>query len=175
MRFRAEQASWIVTATIVVLLAASIAGASEGELVLLPDWTGKLPLLILLFAALMFPANALLFKPIFRVLDEREEQIGGTRRRAERIRGEAEETLANYEQAVREVREEAERDRKQRAAEAREQNAAVTTEARAEAEREIERARAELAVTLDATRQGLRAQVEELAQDAASRILGRSL
>ena len=175
MRLRAEQASWIVTATIVVLLAASIAGASEGELVLLPDWTGKLPLLILLFAALMFPANALLFKPIFRVLDEREEQIGGTRRRAERIRGEAEETLANYEQAVRDVREEAERDRKQRAAEAREQNAAVTTEARAEAEREIERARAELAVTLDATRQGLRAQVEELAHDAASRILGRSL
>lgn len=177
MRLRANQ-RWIrasAAATIVALLAAGAAGASEGNLNLLPDWSGKLPLLIILFAVLMFPANALLFKPIFRVLDEREQRIGGTRRRAEQIGREAEETLANYQRAVRDVREEAERDRQQRARETREQNAAITAEARAEAESQIERARAELATTLQVSRQELRARVDDLATDAASRILGRAL
>jgi F-type H+-transporting ATPase subunit b len=177
VKLRGQRWCWsiVLLATIVALLTAGSAGASEGELVLLPDWTGKLPLLMLLFAALMFPANALLFKPIFRVLDEREQRIGGTRQRAERIRAEAEETLANYEHAVRDVREEAERDRKQRASEAREQNIAVTSQARSEAEAQLERARGELAASLDASRRALRSQAEELAHDAASRILGRSL
>jgi F-type H+-transporting ATPase subunit b len=154
---------------------AGTAAASEGGLVLLPDFTGKLPILIGLFALLIIPANAILFKPIFRVLDEREERTVGTRRRAEKIMKGAEETLASYERDVRAVRAEAEQARKLHAAAARKENASVTQAARAEADLQLERARLELDAALDQSRQILRADARSLANDAASRVLGRPL
>jgi len=156
-------------------LFASTAAASEGGLVLLPDFTGKLPILIVLFALLMFPVNAILFKPIFQVLDAREERTTGTRRRAEKVMQSAEETLADYERAVREVRAESEQARKHAAAAARQQNATLIDEARAESERHLEHARSELAAALEQSRQTLGAKAQSLADEAASRVLGRPL
>lgn len=156
-------------------LFAGAAAASEGGLVLLPDLTGKLPILVVLFGILVYPVNAILFKPIFRVLDAREERTSGTRKRAEKILMDAEETLAKYEGAVREVRAEAERARKGEAAAAREANATVVETARAEAERQLDRARTELEEVLAQSRQTLRAGAQSLADEAASRVLGRAL
>ncbi len=156
-------------------LFAGAAAASEGDLVLLPDFTGKLPILIVLFALLVYPVNAILFKPIFQVLDAREEQTTGTRKRAEKIINDAEQTLANYERAVREVRVDAEQARKREAAAARQENRAVIDAARAAAERHLERARTELAAALEQSRQTLRADAQSLADEAASRVLGRTL
>ncbi len=151
------------------------AAASEGGLVLLPDFTGKLPILIVLFALLVYPVNAILFKPIFQVLDAREERTAGTCKRAEKIINDAEQTLANYERAVREVRVDAEQVRKHEAAAARLENRTVIDAARAEAERHLERARTELAAALEQSRQTLRAEAQSLAAEAASRVLGRTL
>ena len=162
-------------ATACISFAAAPAFATTGELVLVPDFTGKLPALIALFAALIWPANQLLFKPIFKVLDERAEKTEGRRQRAARIMHDAEETLANYESAIREVRGESERDRKEFIANARTQNASVTAEARGDAEREVERARESLAAALTEARGALREQAESLATEAASRVLGRPL
>ena len=156
-------------------LFAGAAAASEGDLVLLPDFTGKLPILILLFALLVVPVNAILFKPIFQVLDAREERTTGTCKRAEKIMNDAEQTLANYEQAVREVRADAEQARKREAAAARQENRTVVDAARADAERHFERARTELAAALEQSRQTLRADAQSLADEAASRVLGRAL
>jgi F-type H+-transporting ATPase subunit b len=156
-------------------LFAGAAVASEGGLVLLPDLTGKLPILIVLFALLVYPVNAILFKPIFQVLDAREERTAGTRSKAEKIMSNAEETLAKYESAVREVRAEAEQARKSEAAAAREENATVVNAARAESERQLERARNELEDALAQSRQTLRAGAQSLADEAATRVLGRVL
>ncbi len=156
-------------------LFAGAAAASEGDLVLLPDFTGKLPILILLFALLVVPVNAILFKPIFQVLDAREERTTGTCKRAEKIMNDAEKTLANYERAVREVRADAEQARKREAAAARQENRTVVDAARADAERHFERARTELAAALEQSRQTLRADAQSLADEAASRVLGRAL
>ncbi len=156
-------------------LFAGAAVASEGGLVLLPDWTGKLPILIVLFALLMVPVNAILFKPIFQVLDAREERTSGTRARAEKVMKDAEETLAGYERAVREARAESEQARKREAAAAREENATVIDAARAESESHLESARAELAAALEQSRQTLGSDARHLADEAASRVLGRAL
>jgi F-type H+-transporting ATPase subunit b len=156
-------------------LCAGVAAASEGGLVLLPDWFGKLPMLVVLFALLMYPVNALLFKPIFQVLDAREERTAGTRKRAEKVMKNADETLADYERAVREVRAESEQARKREAAAARKENSTVVDEARAESERQLERARTELAAALEESRQALGAKAQGLSDDAASRVLGRPL
>jgi F-type H+-transporting ATPase subunit b len=131
--------------------------------------------LVVLFALLIFPVNALLFKPVFRVMDERAEKIGGARRRAERLEREAETILSNYEGAVREAREQAEVDRRSLLDAARSEHASLTRAARTEAERELEHAREELGRSLSDARATLRAGAEELAPLVAERVLGRSL
>jgi F-type H+-transporting ATPase subunit b len=151
------------------------ASASDTNLVLIPDWTGILPLLLLLFVLLMFPANELLFKPIFRVLDERDKRTNGTRRRAGKILLDAEKTLADYELAIREVREAAERDRKSDIAGARTQSASVTAAAREQAHTQAERASRELAEALEESRVTMREQAQSIAAEAAGSVLGRPL
>ena len=167
---------WVACWTFVgCALLAGAAVASEGGLVLLPDWTGKLPILIVFFALLMVPVNAVLFKPIFQVLDAREERTSGTRKRAEKIMKDAEETLAGYERALREARAESEQARKREAADAREENATVIDAARVESENHLESARTELAAALEQSRQTLGSDARGLADEAASRVLGRAL
>ena len=174
-RDRGSFARFAVALSSVSWIFAENAAASEGKLVLLPDLTGLLPLMILLFAALIVPVNTLLFKPIFRVLEDREEKIDGTLTRAERLGVEAEETLSRYNTAIREVRDEVEAERKRSFAEARDRGTEKTVEARSAAESEIERARNEVQGVLEEARATLRTQAEELAEHAAERVLGRPL
>ena len=153
--------------------------ASE-DLVLFPHVHGEfafrdLIILLVLFTALVIPVNKLIFKPIFRVLDEREEKISGTRRQADRLVAEANEVIQRYEQSVREVRQDAEQERRQTLESARADGSTTTTAARGEAEQQVARAREEVAAALDDARGTLRAQSEGLAAEIAARVLGRSL
>jgi F0F1-type ATP synthase membrane subunit b/b' len=157
----------------VSLLIASETFASEGELAIFPDL--RMLLLVVFFAVLVFPVNALILKPIFRALDEREEKITGTRRHGDRLIAEADDDLQRYEQAVREARRDAENDRKQTLARARAEGAATTADVRNESKREVGRAREEVVAALDEARTELRVRSEELAKEVAARALGRAL
>jgi F-type H+-transporting ATPase subunit b len=125
------------------------------------------------FALLLVLLNAVLFRPLLRTLDLRVERTQGTRARAEKLAASADEILARYEQAVRDVRNEAEQARRAEIAEARSQTFARTAQARVEADGQIERAEAEIESALAAARAQLRSEVEPLAREAASRVLGR--
>jgi F-type H+-transporting ATPase subunit b len=160
-------------AALAVLLAASTAAASEGGIVLWPDWFTTLPVMVGLFALLIYPVQRFLFQPLLRVLDLRHDRTAGTRERAQKLAASADEILARYEQAVKDVRIEAEQARREQLAQARGETAARTTQARAEAEQEIERARREVGDALAEARARLRADAEPLAREAASRVLGR--
>jgi F-type H+-transporting ATPase subunit b len=149
--------------------------AASGGIEILPDWTGLLPILIGLFAALIFPVHALIFRPLFRVLDEREERIDGARARAQQVDEEAGAVLARYEDALVQAREEASAQRKTALARARVEEKDATGEARGVAEQELARARGEIAASLAEARESLRPRAEELAREAAERILGRNL
>jgi F-type H+-transporting ATPase subunit b len=156
----------------VFLFAAPAQAASD--LVLFPDPIWLLVLLVA-FSALVVPMNALLFRPIFRVLDERKERIEGARRRADQLQGEADAILRRYRESVREVREEADRDRRSQLEATRSESSDAATAARAEAESLIERGRADLESWLAGARADLRSSAEPLAQVAAERVLGREL
>ena len=157
-----------------VLVAASEATASEGDLVLLPD-PRTLIILVVLFGLMVLPVNALIFKPIFRVLDERDEKVAGSRRQADRLFAKADEVLERYEQSLREVRQDAESGRKQTLERARADAAAKTAEARSEAEREVVRSREEVAVAFSKARVTMQSQAQGLAAEVAARALGRAL
>ena len=147
---------------------------AAGDLVLIPS----LPLLvalIVLFTVLVLPVNALVFKPIFRILDERDARTTGTREKAQELERNAQEILDRYEASVREAREEAERERRAALEQARGASQGTTTDARGAAEQEIERARSQIAAEFEAARTALRTQSQDLARQAASRVLGRVL
>jgi len=154
--------------------AARAAGDGEGALQLFPELSELIPLL-LLFLLLIPVTDHLLFRPIFRVLDAREDRIAGARRRAQRLDADAAAVIERYQRAVTDVKDEAERARKELAAEARQAHAEQVAEARAEAEGRVEAARAELGSALESARRDLRGEAEQLAREAAQRILGRSL
>jgi F-type H+-transporting ATPase subunit b len=154
-----------------LLLSAGAASAAEGGIVLWPD-IRIVPMLVL-FVVLLVTLNALLFRPVLRTLDLRVERTEGARASAEKLAARADEILARYESAVRDVRIEAEQARRAEIAEARSQTSARTAQARADAEQQIERAETDIAGALAAARSQLRAEVEPLAREAASRVLGR--
>lgn len=170
-----------------VLLALAAPAQAAEELQLLPELpapiadtigapTGwALILLILLFTVLVVPVNQLVFKPIFRVLDERDARIAGTRARAIHLEQETDQVLSRYESQVAAVREEAEQGRRALLESARSDAVGTTSGARVDAEREIERARQEVGAALETARASLRSQSQELARQAAASVLGRPL
>jgi F-type H+-transporting ATPase subunit b len=163
-----------VTRGVVAALAIAGPARASGGLELIPS----LPLVLMLlagFAILVFPMNALVFRPLFRVLDERRERIEGATRRADKLESEADQVLARYRESVAQAREEAEVERRRELDAARSEHAALATDARARAEREAERARAEISKAFEDARDGLRGSAEALAREAAERVLGRSL
>jgi len=147
---------------------------AAGGLELVPDVTILIGLIVL-FLMLVFPVNALLFKPIFRVLDEREERIAGTRSRAQQLEDSAHEALERYQSSVQAVRDEAEQQRRSLLESARSEALAATGEARSEVEGRLDGARSEIAASLESARVTLRSQSQEIAREAASRVLGRAL
>ena len=147
---------------------------ASGTLELIPDPIA-LSVMIVGFVLLIFPLNELIFKPIFRSLDERAERIKGARERSEQLQREADSVLERYETAILETRSASEQSRQVQLAAAREEQVGLTSQARTEAESELERARAELGRSLDEARASVRSAAEDLAQAAAEQVLGRTL
>src|SRR5690606_37870075 len=100
------------------LLAATPAHAAEEGLQLVPE-PQRLLFLFVLFIVLVPLLNALLFRPLLRVLEERSQRIEGARARAAQLSARAAELVAKHEEAVRQVREVAQRERAQAVEEAR--------------------------------------------------------
>jgi F-type H+-transporting ATPase subunit b len=162
-----------LVAALLLWLLPAVSHAS-GELVLIPDLRMTLTLIVL-FVLLVAPVNQLIFKPLLQVLDEREARTAGTRARAARLEEEAREVLERYEREVAKTREEAERQRRGALEQVRGESQTLTGAARKEAEQSLDRARRELATVVAEARSGLRGGAQELAREAATRVLGRSL
>jgi F-type H+-transporting ATPase subunit b len=178
IRVRAQQPAhrsrraWLLAGA--ALLAAAPAGAAEDAIEIFPDPRLLIPL-VALFAALLWPLSAVLWRPLLRVLDERRERIEGTRARAQKVAAEAENVLGAYQRAVEQARVAAEGDRRGTLEVARQDQAQITGDARRSADAEVAAARARVASSVDAARSELQHTVQELARDAAARVLGRPL
>lgn len=163
----------LVLALAFVTLVADPAHAA-GKLELIPN-PPILVALIVGFIILIAPVNALIFRPLFRVLDEREAKIAGATNEASGLVERATELTDQYRGAIREAREEAEFARKQQLEAARSEHASITGDARSESEGEISRAREDIEGALSEARTTLEAESRDLAKVAAERILGRPM
>ena len=155
-----------------MLLAPAAQAADRLELMPDPIVTA---VLLTAFILVIFPLNRLIFQPLMKVMDEREERIDGARARAAEVEQQAEDALNRYRETLRDAHAQAAGQRRVRVNEAREQLLVVTGQAKEEAELELTRARETLSASLDEAKGSLRDAAGELASLAAERILGRSL
>jgi F-type H+-transporting ATPase subunit b len=173
-------------AALSLLAFAQPAAAAEGGLQIFPDLVeilqkGASPLesrflqLIVLFVLLIWPVNRLVIAPLLRVLDERSARIEGTRKRAGEVGASADAALARYSVAVEEARKQAGELRRNALEEARDDQVRILADARHAAEGQVAAARSDVASAAGEARAALRAQSQELAREAAARVLGRPL
>ncbi|UGY95229.1 F0F1 ATP synthase subunit B [Streptomyces gobiensis] len=130
---------------------------------------------LLAFGIVFFVFYKKLLPAINKALDERHEKIEGGIDRAEALQAEAQQTLDEYREQLKDARHEAARLRQ----EAKEQGAALIAEMRAEGQRQREEIIAAGHTQLEADRKqaalSLRQDVGKLATDLAGKLVGESL
>jgi F-type H+-transporting ATPase subunit b len=117
--------------------------------------------------------DRLLFRPVLRVMGEREQAIRSARELAERSANEARLASAEFEKKTAEARTELYRQMDEMRRSAMNQRAEILARTRAEAESEIAAASAKLAAEADEARRRLSADADALGAAVAERILGR--
>lgn len=150
------------------------AQAAEASFPLIPDFK-IFGILVAVFFVLIVPLNKVLIQPILTALEEREKRIDGARQNAEGVAAKAEEILQRYEAEIQAARIRTDENHKSTLSVARSEMMQVTAEARRFAEDELERARTEVSRALVSARSELQGHASRLAEDAAAKILGRTL
>jgi F-type H+-transporting ATPase subunit b len=158
----------------VAAIALTAAPARAEGLDIFPDAT-RLAALLVLFLVLVPFANALLFRPLLAVLDEREARIGGARAKAAELARQSAALVEQHDAAMREARASANAERMRALERARQTHQTAIRDARQEAEREIAAARGQVVDAVAAARDALAREAEPLAREVAERLLGRSL
>lgn len=123
----------------------------------------------------MWIVNRWLFKPLLRIIEERQRRSGEAQLRLEEAQELQTQRLAEIEASLAEARREAYeiRDAAQRAG--RERRDALMNEARQEALQMLEAARQEINADFEAARGDLEKEADRLAEMIAERLLGRTL
>ena len=117
--------------------------------------------------------NALLFKPLQRVMAEREQTIRSAREMAERSAADARAATAEFDAKTSSARAEIYRQMDEMRKAALSERAEILAKTRTEAEAEVARASATLKAEAEDARRRLSAEAEALGAAAADRILGR--
>ena len=130
-----------------------------------------LPTLILI-VILHFYLKSMLFKPLAKVLAERDELTKGAREKAESSLKTAAEKSAQYEKAIRDARNELYKEQEAMRKQWLDEQASQVEQARAKSDAMIRAAKEDIAKQAAESRQSLVAQSEQLADRIASGILG---
>ena len=130
---------------------------------------------IVIFALFAFVLGKFAWGPLLKVVDEREKSIRDQVDSAERAAAEARDLLAKHEELVRGAAREREEVLARATKEADALRAELVGKARAEAEAAVARAREQIGRERDQAVADLRAQVADIAVEAASRIVKSSL
>ena len=128
-----------------------------------------------LFLLLLFVLTRFVFRPYLALLRERDENIDGARARAREMSQRATDDLESYEDQVIKARKEAATVRAGFREEGERAAAELLAEARARSEAKVAAARTRLHKSADAARLALRTRADGIAQDIATKLLGREV
>ncbi|HEX8183799.1 MAG TPA: ATP synthase F0 subunit B [Blastocatellia bacterium] len=156
------------------MLANAMLAFAEGEgNIISPD--GSLLFIIALFLLFVFVMNRLLYRPIGRVLDERQVLTEGATNEARAAARRYQARLAEYEASIRQARAESYRRLEQERAIALEERRRLIEDAKQKASGEIEQAKSEIKQETAAARATLEAESRQIANRISRTVLGRTV
>lgn len=127
------------------------------------------------FLLLMLVLNFLLYRPIRRVIAERDGEIANARKKAGEVDREVQEQVAAYEARMREVKAGVSQERAALKREALLEEGAIIEKARVEAAGSLDAIKARVAQEAADARAILQEQARALSRDICEKVLGRSL
>jgi F-type H+-transporting ATPase subunit b len=136
---------------------------------LVPD--GTLLFHIAIIITMVFALNRILFRPINRILDERENRTSGRSGEALEILQRVRESLSRYENSLRQARAESYRLLEQQQSEASVERQRRVVSVRKELEEQIEEQKREIQAQADAARVTLEGEAMRAAADISSQVL----
>ena len=151
--------------------ALALAGGEEN--IIQPN--ASLFLVFVLFIIFVFVLNRILFRPVGRVLDEREALTEGATNEARAAARRYQAELASYEASIRQARGESYRRLEQDRAAALEERKRLIDEAKQKAADEIDRAKSEIANQAASARASLEAESRQIAERISRTVLGRTV
>ena len=155
------------------MLAIGVLAFAEGQGGISPD--GSLLFIIALFLLFVFVMNRLLFKPIGRVLDERQVLTEGATNEARAAGRRYQARLAEYESTIRQARAESYRKLEQERAAALEERRRLIEDAKQKASGEIEQAKSEINGQAESARLALETESRQIAATISRTVLGRTV
>ncbi|PYS91024.1 MAG: hypothetical protein DMF64_13310 [Acidobacteria bacterium] len=146
---------------------------AEGSIQLVPD--GTIFFHIALVILMVYVLNTTLFRPINRILAEREARARSGRGAAHDILKDVEANLTRYEEGLRAARTEGYRMLEQERAEALQARQNLLTQVRAEAEQLIAKERSAISTQTEQARATLQHDAQRIAAEISAQILHRSV
>ena len=135
----------------------------------------SLLLVFVLFLIFVFVLTRILFRPIGRVLDEREALTEGATNEARAATRRYQSELANYEASIKQARGESYRRLEQERAAALLERKRLIDDAKEKAAEEIQHAKSEIADQAAAARAALEGESRQIAQQITRTVLGRTV
>jgi len=127
------------------------------------------------FLVLLFLLNILLYKPIRKVISDRETEVSASRERTISVDLEVQEKMARYEERLREVKAGASEERNRTLREARAEESRILEAARSDATESLTEIRGAIRTEAAKAETYLRNQAESLSRVICEKVLGRSL
>lgn len=128
---------------------------------------------IILFLAAIFILNSLVFKPFIQLIDRRHKLTRGAIEEAEELERKVKEIIEEYDQKLSEARTVAQEERNKILREAESVSSGIITKAREDANVVLEEAKVRLEAEAKEMKEKLKGDVDLLAKDIASKILGK--
>lgn len=137
------------------------------------DWT--LGLQFLNFIILLIILNKILYQPLRKIIDERSDKITGLYAGAKDLEAGIDEKMQRYQQQLSDARLQANEERNKLKKAASEEEAKLLSEARGNASSRLETIKSQVAIEAEAASKTLKKEAKTLAEQIASKILGRKL
>ena len=139
----------------------------------IPDWTLLVQIANFLF--LIFVLNAILYKPIRRILIERQKKMQGYKEGIETLQRDASESEQAFQAKISEARQQGVQEKGVLKQAGEEEQKRLTDEINRKAQAELEAVRAQIAKDAEAARRGLEKEIEAFSGTIVEKILGRAV
>ncbi len=130
---------------------------------------------LVIFIIALFILNTLIFKPLVRVWERRDELTKGTVDEARNLTDEVEEIISNYNSKINEARTEATEIRNELRRQGQSEAEKILTSTREETQKELDSHRGKLEIEITEIKNKIQPEIDLLSKDISTRILGKGV